>query len=402
MPWKETCVVDERMKFIGEYLKQERSMSALCREFGVSRKTGYKLVSRYVSDGVTGLFDRSRSPRHHPQAVSEDMVSMILSVRDIHPGWGPRKVLAWLCRHRHRTDWPSASTIGRILARHGRIVPRLHRRRTAPYSQPFQSCNRPNDVWCADFKGWFRTADRSRCEPLTVTDAFSRYALACRALPRTTQGLVRPVFEALFRQYGLPRAIRTDNGPPFASTALAGLSSLAVWWIKLGIQPERIDPGCPEQNGRHERFHRTLKREVISPPKDTLDQQQAAFDLFCLEYNQERPHEALDGDSPAQRYSSSSRAYTTRPPEIAYPDHMTVRKVRPSGQFWWKGTDLFLSEVLVGELVALEPIDDRYYQIYFGPLPLAKLDEHKRRLIKPKIKKRRKRCHKTSKVLPMY
>jgi len=234
-----------------------------------------------------------------------------------------------------------------------------------------------------------------------VTDAFSRYALACRALPRTTQRLVRPVFEALFREYGLPQAIRTDNGPPFASTALGGLSSLAVWWIKLGIQPERIDPGCPEQNGRHERFHRTLKREVISPPKDTLDQQQAAFDLFCLEYNQERPHEALNGDSPAHRYTASPRAYTTRPPEIAYPDHMAIRRVRPSGQFWFKGSDLFLSEVLIGEPIALEPIDDRYYQIYYGPIPLAKLDQHKRRLIKPIMKTRRKRCHKTTKVLPM-
>ena len=393
MPWKETCVVNERMKFIGEYLKQERSMSALCRAYNISRKTGYKLVARYTSEGLNGLFDRSRAPQHHPEAISEDLVAMVLSVRDAHPSWGPRKILAWLRHHRPRTTWPSASSIGRILARHGRIVPRMHRRRAAPYGQPFQSCQQPNDIWCADFKGWFRTGDRSRCEPLTVTDAYSRYALACRALPRTTQRFVRPIFEALFRECGLPLAIRTDNGPPFASTAIGGLSSLAVWWIKLGILPERIDPGCPQQNGRHERFHRTLKHEAISPPRATLTEQQAAFDLFCLEYNCERPHEALDGVPPATCYCVSPRPYTARPPEIAYPDHMTIRRVRPSGQFWWKGSDLFLSETLVGEPVGLEPIDDRYYQIYFGPIPVAKLDEYRRKLIKPKIKNRKRHCH---------
>ena len=382
--------MDERLKFIGEYLKQERSMSALCREFQISRKTGYKLVNRYLREGAFGLYDRPRAPRHHPQAVSGDMISMILSVRDTHANWGPRKIRDWLCRHRPRTRWPSASTVGRLLARHGRIVPRLHRRRTAPYSQPFLSCTRPNDVWCADFKGWFRTGDRNRCEPLTVTDAFSRYALACRALPTTTRSVVRPVFESLFREYGLPWAIRTDNGAPFASTALGGLSSLAVWWIKLGIRPERIDPGCPEQNGRHERFHRTLKDDAISPPKETLAQQQSAFDLFCLEYNSERPHEALNGESPASIYTASPRPYTPRPPEIAYPDHMIVRKVRPGGQIRWKGSELFLSETLIGEPVALEQLDDRYLQIYFGSIQLAKLDDRKRVIIKPRLKKRKR------------
>lgn len=391
MPWKESCVVNERMKFVAEYLKQENSMSSLCREFGISRKTGYKLIARYTREGATGLFDHSRAPAHHPHAVSAEVVSMILSVRDVHTSWGPRKILDWLRQHRASRQWPSASSVGRILVRHGRIVPQKRRRRAAPYSQPFRCCTRPNDVWCADFKGWFRTADRSRCEPLTVTDAYSRYALACRAVPRTTQGFVRPVFETLFRQYGLPWAIRTDNGPPFASTAVGGLSSLAVWWIKLGIQPERIEPGCPEQNGRHERFHRTLKQEAIAPPQDTLAQQQAAFDRFCLHYNRERPHEALGGQPPATHYRTSPRPYTTRPPEIAYPDHMIVRKVRPSGQFRMDGADLFLSETLVGEPIGLEQIDDRYFQIYFGPLPLAKLDSYKRRLIKPKTTTRKRR-----------
>jgi putative transposase len=366
-------------------------MSAVCREFGISRKTGYKLIARYHQVGALGLFDQSRAPHQHPQEVTADLVSMILSVRDVHASWGPRKIHAWLRRHRPRTAWPSIATIGRILARHGRIVPRLHRRRTPPFTQPFVECIKPNDVWCADFKGWFRTGDRSRCEPLTVTDGCSRYALACRALPRTTQGMVRPIFEQLFREYGLPWAIRTDNGSPFATNALGGLSSLAVWWIKLGILPERIAPGCPEQNGRHERFHRTLKKEAISPPKETLAKQQAAFDLFCLEYNQERPHEALKGNSPASVYTASPRPFPRRPPEISYPDHMITRKVRPGGQIWWKGTDLFVSETLIGEPVGLEQVDDRYYRLYFGSIALAKLDDNTRTIIKPKVKARKRR-----------
>jgi transposase InsO family protein len=401
MPWKETCVLNERMKFIGEYLKDEQSMSELCRRFGISRKTGYKLVSRYARIGANGLYDLPRAPHHHPQAVDRDLVAMILALRDLHSGWGPRKLLDWLSRHHPRTAWPSASTIGRLLARHGRIVPQLHRRRTPPYSEPFLGCEKPNDIWCADFKGWFRTADKARCEPLTVTDAFSRYALACRVLRRTTQSAVRPVFESLFREYGLPRAIRTDNGSPFASKALGGLSSLSVWWIKLGIIPERIKPGCPQQNGRHERFHRTLKDEAISPPKENLNRQQTAFNNFCLEYNRERPHESLDGDTPDSRYTASPRPYPSRIPEIAYPDHMIVRKVRPSGQIRWYGHEIFISETLNGEPVAFEQLDDRYYQIYFGPVILAKFDVKKMAVIKPKTNRRKRYCLKYNKLLPM-
>lgn len=382
--------MDERLKFVGEYLKQERSLSALCREFGISRKTGYRLLGRYADEGAGGLFDRSRAPRHHPQAVGDEMVSLLLSIRDAHSDWGPRKVWDWLSGRYPVGLLPSASTIGRILARHGRIVPRAGRRRTPPYSQPFVSCTKANDVWCADFKGWFRTADHSRCEPLTVTDAFSRDALSCRVLPRTTQGFVRPIFEALFREHGLPWAIRTDNGAPFASTALAGLSQLSVWWIKLGILPERIEPGCPEQNGRHERFHRTLKNKTITPPQATPAQQQAAFDRFCLEYNRERPHQALGGKTPADFYTASPRPYPTRLPQIVYPDHMIVRKVRPGGQIRWQGTELFLSETLIGEPVALQQLDERYYQIYFGPVALAKLDGQACTIIKPTMLTRKR------------
>jgi transposase InsO family protein len=391
MPWKESCVMDERVKFISKHMRREASISALCREFNISRKTGYTLIHRYELEGPYGLFDRSRAPHHHPHAVEEDLVKDILKLREEHPSWGPRKLLTWLNSHRPRTKWPCASTIGRILARNGMVAARPRARRTPPYSQPFKSCDKPNDIWCADFKGWFRTADGKRCEPLTVTDSYSRYVLACQALPTPTYAQVLRIFENLFRKYGLPRAIRTDNGTPFASGALGGLSRLSVWWIKLGIFPERIEPGHPEQNGRHERFHRTLKSETISPPEFSLQHQQVAFQRFCKEFNYERPHEALDYQTPAARYHPSGRPLPTRPLEIAYPDHMIVRKVRASGQIWWKGKELFISETLAGEPIALEQLDDSTYKIHYGPIELALFDDKNRKIIKPKInwKKRR-------------
>ena len=382
--------MDERLKFIGECLKRERSMSALCRSFGISRKTGYKLVSRYLDEGFVGLYDRSRAPHHQANAVTEELVSAILSLRTVHPRWGPRKLRAWLARERPRTRWPSASTIGRILWRHGKVIPRGRSRRCPPYTQPFSSCSRPNAVWCADFKGWFRTGDRKRCEPLTITDGYSRYVLACQALPNTTQAAVRPVFEAVFLQYGLPWAIRTDNGTPFASTALAGLSRLAVWWIKLGIRPERIQPGHPEQNGRHERFHRTLKAEAITPPKANAIDQQQAFDRFCQEYNQDRPHEALGQKTPVSVFTPSLRPYPLRLPQIAYPDHMIIRKVRPAGSIWWHGQEVYISETLVGEPVAFEQTEEQIYQLYYGPVKLAVYDESKQKLIRPPVTRRKR------------
>lgn len=391
MPWKETCVMDERLRFVAECAKGERSMSAVCQEFGISRKTGYRLLHRYGMEGLMGLFDRSRAPHHHPHAVSADVEAVIVSLREQHPRWGPRKLRAWLERNRPRTSWPSGSTIGRILLRHGKIPPRRRRRRTPPYTQPFRTCLEPNAVWCADFKGWFRTGDGKRCEPLTVSDAHSRFVLACRALPMTTQGAVRPVLEALFREHGLPWAIRTDNGPPFASTALGGLSRLAVWWIKLGIMPERIDPGCPEQNGRHERFHRTLKEATATPPQSSLRKQQLSFDRFCLEYNYDRPHEALANRTPHQIYQPSNRPYPSRLPEMVYPDHMHVRIVRPSGQLHWRGGDYYISETLIGEPVAFEPVDERYYDLYYGPVMIARYDHKTKKIIKPKRKKRKRR-----------
>lgn len=390
MPWRETNCMDERIKFLSEYLRQERSMAALCREFGISRKTGHKWVGRYLVAGPPGLLDRSRAPRHSPGEITEEMVSAILALRQAHGHWGPRKLRAWLEQHRPRTVWPAASTIGRILTRYGMVIPRRRSRRGPPYQEPFRACSAPNAVWCADFKGWFQTGDGTRCDPLTITDAYSRYLLQCRVVPRTRYVDVRPVFERVFRDCGLPEVIRTDNGTPFASTGLGGLSPLSIWWIKLGIIPERIAPGCPEQNGRHERLHRTLKAETATPPQTTIPQQQQAFDHFRHEYNHERPHEAIGNRTPDSLYQPSPRPYPRRVSEVAYPDHLIIRRVRPCGSIHWRGQELFLGESLAGEPVALEQHDDRFYQIYFGPIPLARFDDAHKKLLRPPTSRRKR------------
>lgn len=253
MPWKATCVMDERMQFVVACVAGEESMAELCRRFGISRKTGYKLLDRYEREGPVGLENRSRAPHHQPNAIGEAMQALLLNARGVHPTWGPRKLLAYLQRKHSRSDWPAPSTVGDLLRRHGLVVPRRRRRSRAATPTDLQTPSAANQLWCADFKGWFRTGYGRRCTPLTITDAHSRYLLRCQALGlRTHEVLVRPLFEATFREYGLPQAIRTDNGPPFASLGLAGLSVLSVWWIRLGIIVERIKPGHPEQNGRHE------------------------------------------------------------------------------------------------------------------------------------------------------
>lgn len=246
MPWKETCRMEERMKFISHHLAGELSMAALCREFGISRKTGYKLVRRFRDDPATGLQDRSRAPHHHPNAVSARAEEAIVAARRRHPTWGPKKLRAWLRHREPSVRWPAASTIGEILRRRGLSVPRRRSRKTVVYTEPFVGCDCPNAVWSADFKGWFRTGDGVRCDPLTISDNYSRYLLRCQAMTSLDYIHVQPVFEAAFREYGMPVAIRTDNGVPFATTTLGGLSKLSVWWLKLGIVPERIVPGHPE------------------------------------------------------------------------------------------------------------------------------------------------------------
>jgi len=262
------------------------------------------------------------------------------------------------------------------------VVARKKRRKTTPYCEPLVHADGPNRVWCADFKGWFRTADGQRIDPLTISDAHSRYLLRCQAVEKTDTPRVQAIFEAAFREYGLPLAIRTDNGAPFASTALAGLSRLAVWWIKLGIVPERIEAGHPEQNGRHERMHRTLKQEVAMPPAKDRRAQQRALERFRQEYNEVRPHEALGMQTPASVYARSWREYPRQVPEPEYPPTMLVRRVHSKGHFRWKKRhEVFVSEVLWGERVGLLPIDERWYTVYFAHLPLGRFDSWQRRVV---------------------
>jgi putative transposase len=380
MPWKETCPMKERLKFVGYYLDGELSMAALCREFGISRKTGYKLIRRFVEDPKDGLKNRSRAPDRHPNAVSDEIVGLIVAARRRHPTWGPKKLRAWLARTDPSRTWPAASTIGDILCRCGLSVPRRRSRKTAVYQEPFVGCDYPNAVWSADFKGWFMTGDGTRCDPLTISDNYSRYLLRCQAMPSPDYAHVQPVFAAAFREYGLPVAIRTDNGAPFATTTVGGLSRLSIWWLKLGIIPERIVPGHPEQNGRHERMHRTLKRETATPPQRSWRAQQRAFDRFRREYNQERPHEAIGQTIPASLYQASPRTYPLIVPAMAYPDDMLIRTVKSQGDISWKSRHVYLSETLAGELVGLKQVTDRFYDIYFGSIRLARLDAYEKRL----------------------
>src|ERR1700723_148480 len=380
MPWKASSVVDERVRFVFEHQRGLHTMTELCAIYEITRETGYYWLRRYQQGGLEALSDRNRAPRQHPNQTPEEIAEAVLELRRAHMSWGPRKLKRVLEREEPQRCWPAASTIGTLVAREGLVFARRKRRRVAPYTQPFASADAPNRVWCADFKGWFRTADGERIDPLTITDACSRYLLRCQCVEKMDYERVRAVFEAAFRECGLPGALRTDNGAPFASRAIAGLSRLAVWWIKLGIVPQRIEPGHPEQNGRHERMHRTLKEATVSPPRANRRAQQRAFDQFRQEYNQLRPHQGLAMQTPTAVYRSSPRPYPARVREPEYDTAMKVRRVFKHGQFFWQHHDVFLSKVLYGERIGLLPIDDRYYRVYFATTPIARLDTRSLRI----------------------
>jgi transposase InsO family protein len=381
MPWKETCCVDERMGFIGEWLRQEESVSELCERFGISRKTGHKWLARYRLGGAAALVERSHAPRGRvPWAISEPMSEAIVALRGRHRHWGPRKLRAVLMEHGGGQQWPAASTIGDLLRRLGLSEPRKRRRRCTPSSGPLGAPLGPNDLWPIDFKGHFRTGDGARCDPLTITDGFSRYLLCCEALARPTGAAVRVAMERVFREYGLPRAIRSDNGAPFAGSGVLGLSALAVWWLKLGIVPERIAPGKPQQNGRHERMHRTLKAETATPPGASLAAQRQRFGAFRSEYNEQRPHEALGQQPPARCYVASPRRYPARLEDPLYPAPWLARRVRSNGEIRCAGELVFISQALAGEVMAIAEADDGFYRARFAGLELGLIDPVARKL----------------------
>jgi len=381
MPWSETVTMS-RVKFITDLGSDLYGMSELCEKHGISRKTGYKWKERFTREGAEGLKDRSRAPKHSPRQTSSEIAERLLELRRQHPSWGPRKLLAWLEKHEPGGDWPRASTVGGLLKRAG-LVGSCRRRaaRARPVAVARTEASGPNEVWTSDFKGEFRTGDGRLCYPLTVVDGFSRFVLLIQGLPSVAAAGAWPAFERAFREYGLPRVIRTDNGNPFASSsALAGLSRLSVRWIKLGIIPERIQPGHPEQNGRHERMHRTLKAETTRPPAVNAPGQQERFDRFRHEYNEQRPHEALGQRPPSELYQSSSRPYPGRLAQPEYPGHYEVRSVSRGGEIKWRGKFLFLSQALSGERVGLEEYEDGLWTVYFGALPLGRFDERERKI----------------------
>jgi transposase InsO family protein len=380
MPWKETHVMDQKVKMIGNWLSGEYSITELSRIHEVSRKTLYKWIERYEADRDGGLQERSRRPLRMPRATPAELVAEILASKSRHEHWGPRKLLAWLRSHQPEESWPASSTMSLILKRHGMVHVRRKRHHTPPYSQPFLKSNQPNEVWCADFKGQFRLGAGGLCYPLTLTDSYSRYLLGCWGLEHPAYSPTRSYFELAFREYGLPSAIRTDNGVPFASVGLGGLSSLAVWFIKLGICPERIDKGHPEQNGRHERMHRTLKSEAISPSRKNMKEQQRVFDRFRASYNDDRPHEALGQRTPASIYRSSAREYPAKLPGAEYPENFSVRQMKRGGGFKWRNHELYLSQALSGELIGLKEIDTGLREIYFSFYPVGILDERTMRI----------------------
>jgi transposase InsO family protein len=374
MAWKETCVMDERMKFVADWLSEEVSFAELCRWYGVSRKTGYKLIGRYQAEGPAGLEDRSRAPHHHPNEVDAEREAAILALRKKHPTWGAKKLKEWLETRRGKERWPARSTIAEMLDRHGLVRRRKLRRRGASQLSPLARAEAANQVWGIDFKGWFRTGDGERCDPFTVSDLASRYILRLQALAKADGEHVWPILEAAFREVGLPEVIRSDNGPPFASPAAGGLSWLSVQLIKAGVKPERIKPGRPDQNGRHERMHRTLKQETAQPPAANRRAQQRRFDEFRRIFNEERPHEALELATPAAHYQPSLRSYCGRLREPEYAADHQIRRVRSNGEIKWLGGRVFVSEVLIGEPVGIVETEEGLHTVHYGPVLLGCLD----------------------------
>jgi transposase InsO family protein len=364
--------VDERVRFIGLVNDSDETFASLCRRFGISRKTGYKWVSRYEQLGPRGLEERRPVARTFPHATPVAVLDQLLELRKEWPTWGPKKLRARL-ESLGVGPVPAASTIGELLKQHGLIRPR-RRRVYAPKTAGTLACaEQPNDTWCADFKGHFALGDKSRCHPLTLTDQVSRYLLKCEGLARPDERSARPHFERAFHEFGLPLRIRSDNGPPFATLGPGGLSALSVWWIQLGIHPERIEPGHPEQNGRHERMHKTLKAEGTSPPGPTLADQQRVFDRFRHAYNDERPHEALGQKPPTSRYTPSRRMMPSKPTSPEYPDTMTVRQIDDQGRLKLGGACTLVSKLLGNEPVGLMPIDDEVWELYYGSVLLAQV-----------------------------
>jgi putative transposase len=369
--------MERRVELIREFAGGE-SIASLAGIYGVARKTIYKWIARHAAEGVAGLQDRSRAPHSRPQQLTAETIARVIETRH-HWGWGPRKLLVKLAEAWPEMKLPAASTIAELLRSKGLSHARKRRVRTPPYPQPFAAVEQANQTWCADFKGWFLTGDGTRCDPLTITDAHSRYLLCCQIAAKTDRTHVEALFDAAFREYGLPAVIHTDNGAPFASRAPGGLSRLSMRWVRLGIVAERSRPASPQDNGRHERMHRTLKQATLDPPARNPRLQQQAFHRFQKIYNDQRPHEALDYRTPASGYQKSPRRMPRRVPEVEYDSGVEARRVSGKGDLKFQGERIFVSEIFGGDRLGLCAHDDRYHEVLYGPLVIGWLDSFEHR-----------------------
>jgi len=374
MPWKKIGPMDQKIRLISDWKDRYLNITDLSKKYEVSRKTIYKWIDRYETEGIDGLKDQERIPNNHPNQTDKRIVNKLIKMKYQYRKWGPKKIIALLENKYPNKKWPVVSTVGTWFKKYGLVQQRKFRRKVAPYEEPFLECRNPNDIWSADYKGQFRTQDNRVCYPLTISDNKSRYLLECEALRGPRYDESRTVFERIFRENGLPLAIRVDNGIPFAGTGIAGLSRMSVWWIKLGIRPERIEKGKPQQNGRHERMHRTLKEDIKMELGKNLKDQQNKFDWFRMEYNEIRPHEAIGQKPPAQIYEKSKRPYVKKPVIPEYDLKYEVRKVKDSGEIKFKGRFYYLSALLGKEQIGLQEIADGAWCIYFSFMPLGILN----------------------------
>lgn len=376
MPWNEVTPVEQRVLFIADYLRQLSSISDLCTHYGISRKTGYKWIERFDQAGLEGLNERSRRPAScHLQTPYRLQQSIIELRQQFQITPGAKKLQILLAQRYPNETIPSKSTIYNILNRAGLVQSRQRKRHVAPYPKPFAPVREVNELWSVDYKGQFKLRNGQWCYPLTVMDHKSRYLCACDALKGPRLKETKAAFIHIFREYGLPARIRSDNGVPFASIARGGLSQLSLWWIRLGILPERIEPGKPQQNGQHERMHRTLKQATTRPPSCSMRSQQRRFDAFCEEYNQLRPHEALDQQTPASHYTASTRAYPERLPEMHYPEYVEIRKVSANGTVYWRNKMVYVSHLLKNENVGLDEVDEGIWKVRYGPVTIGQFNE---------------------------
>ncbi len=387
MAWKEVLPMDERARFVLEVERAEMSVAELCRRYGISRKTGYKWIRRYRAQGLYGIRERNSRPHTCPHTTSSEWKERIIKERIKHCSWGPKKIREVLQRRGWEGRVPAASTLGGILDRAGLVRRRRIRHKGKRFNGALTEAMYPNHVWAVDYKGWFRTQDGRRCEPLTISDIYSRYVIEVKTLTNQSYEQARKVFESVFRNYGLPDIIRSDNGSPFASRGAGGLSRLSVWWILLGIKPEFIAPGHPEQNGIHERMHLTLKKEATRPASTNLRSQQRRFNRWRKEFNENRPHEALGMKTPSEEYRRSSSIYRRGiKKNIKYPQGYDIRRVKTNGEIKWSGKRRYIGEAFKGVTLGIKQIEEGRNQVYFGSILLGDLYEIDYRGLRPVVR----------------